>query len=135
LIGERPDNKVIDHIDRNKLDNNVSNLRYITQKENCFNHDKVKVEIPANTENRQTLVCKLYRDNNQERVKQNKKNYYEMNKTIIAEKAKHNTIEVECDECHQFRTIRKCTYNRNKRLGVNTCRCCSSVKNLQKVNL
>ena len=37
FIGERPDNLVIDHIDRNKLNNNVNNLRYITIKENLQN--------------------------------------------------------------------------------------------------
>ena len=34
FIGERPDKLVIDHIDRNPLNNKVENLRYITQKEN-----------------------------------------------------------------------------------------------------
>jgi hypothetical protein len=40
FIGERPDNLVIDHIDRNKLNNNVNNLRYITIKENLQNCNK-----------------------------------------------------------------------------------------------
>ena len=35
----------IDHIDKNKLNNNVSNLRYITQKENCKNHDRYRDDI------------------------------------------------------------------------------------------
>lgn len=37
FIGLRPDGLVIDHIDRNKLNNSVTNLRYVTQKENCNN--------------------------------------------------------------------------------------------------
>ena len=37
FLGKRPDNLVIDHIDRNKLNNNVTNLRYVTQKENMQN--------------------------------------------------------------------------------------------------
>tara|TARA_R110000823_G_scaffold168410_2_gene300757 strand:+ start:1823 stop:2452 length:630 start_codon:yes stop_codon:yes gene_type:complete len=45
FIGDRPDKLVIDHIDRNKLNNNVSNLRYITQKENCCNTDRYVTEI------------------------------------------------------------------------------------------
>jgi len=38
---ENPDNKtVIDHIDRNRLNNNASNLRYLTSQENCWNKAK-----------------------------------------------------------------------------------------------
>ena len=37
FIGERPDGLEIDHIDRNKLNNNVSNLRYITHQANIQN--------------------------------------------------------------------------------------------------
>ena len=45
FIGERPEDKVIDHIDRNKLNNNVSNLRYITHKENIRNMDRYRHDI------------------------------------------------------------------------------------------
>jgi hypothetical protein len=45
FIGERPEGLVIDHIDRNPLNNNVSNLRYITQKENTHNSDKYRHDI------------------------------------------------------------------------------------------
>ena len=38
-----PDNKpVIDHIDRNTKNNNVSNLRWCTQKENCNNPNHLR---------------------------------------------------------------------------------------------
>jgi hypothetical protein len=37
FIGERPENKVIDHINRVRTDNSLSNLRYITHKENMNN--------------------------------------------------------------------------------------------------
>lgn len=37
FISSRPDNKVINHIDENKANNSVTNLEYITQKEN-INH-------------------------------------------------------------------------------------------------
>lgn len=41
-----PDNKpYVDHIDSNKLNNNVINLRWATQKENCSYHGK-KIEHP-----------------------------------------------------------------------------------------
>jgi len=45
FIGERPSGLVIDHIDRNPLNNNVSNLRYITQKENCCNTVRYRTDI------------------------------------------------------------------------------------------
>ena len=130
FLGDRPEGKVIDHIDRNPLNNNVSNLRYISQFENCYNRVGIKEEIPIYTENRHSLVCKLYRDNNKDKLKEKKKEYYENNKETLLEKQKNNRIEVKCDECNNNRIITMCTYNRNKRLGVNTCRCCSSKKNL-----
>ena len=43
FIGERPDELVIDHIDRDKLNNNVDNLRYITQNENCKNTKTMQI--------------------------------------------------------------------------------------------
>ena len=43
---DNPDNKpYVDHIDSNKLNNNVENLRWATQKENCSYHGK-KIEHP-----------------------------------------------------------------------------------------
>jgi hypothetical protein len=45
FIGERPEGMVIDHIDRNSLNNHVSNLRYITPKENTHNSDRYRSDI------------------------------------------------------------------------------------------
>ena len=48
FIGERPPNFVIDHIDRDKTNNNVSNLRYITQQQNNFNKNAKGYRIMKN---------------------------------------------------------------------------------------
>ena len=45
FLGERPENLVIDHIDRNKLNNNVNNLRYVTQEINCQNHINYREDV------------------------------------------------------------------------------------------
>jgi hypothetical protein len=83
FIGERPTDLVIDHIDRNKLNNNVCNLRYITQKENTFNNDRVKSHIPQDTPNRQALLQKEYQLLNKEKIALRKK------EKIECEKCKH----------------------------------------------
>jgi hypothetical protein len=45
FIGQRPTGLVCDHIDRNSLNNNISNLRYITQLENCRNTNRFRDDI------------------------------------------------------------------------------------------
>lgn len=45
FLGERPNNYIIDHIDRDKLNNNVNNLRYITQELNCQNTERYRNDI------------------------------------------------------------------------------------------
>jgi hypothetical protein len=45
FLGDRPDNLVIDHIDRNKLNNHVSNLRYISFNDNLKNCDRYRNDI------------------------------------------------------------------------------------------
>ena len=46
---DNPDNKpFIDHIDRNRTNNNLNNLRWVTNKENCNNKDKPKGYIHIN---------------------------------------------------------------------------------------
>jgi hypothetical protein len=49
FIGERPDRHVIDHIDRNKLNNHISNLRYASYKQNKQNSDTFKGYIREKT--------------------------------------------------------------------------------------
>ena len=71
FISERPNNLVIDHIDRNKLNNNVSNLRYITQDENMRNTDKYMVDCKLEGIERKRYIQKK----SEEKIKQSKKYY------------------------------------------------------------
>jgi hypothetical protein len=50
FIGERPQGLVIDHIDQNKLNNNVENLRYVSQQINCCNQKCYRNDIVADTQ-------------------------------------------------------------------------------------
>lgn len=59
FIGNRPNNLVIDHIDRNPHNNNVNNLRYITQKENTHNNSKYRNDILEEGHERHKIICKL----------------------------------------------------------------------------
>ena len=88
FIGDRPDNLVIDHIDRNPLNNNVSNLRYITQKQNCHNTDKYIEDIEGEGKERNKLISKKWREEHKEELKIKKKIYKETNKEKIKEKDK-----------------------------------------------
>jgi hypothetical protein len=53
LLGRQEKGMVIDHINRNKLDNRLSNLRVITAKENSYNRTK-----NSNSNNKYKGVCK-----------------------------------------------------------------------------
>ncbi len=95
FISERPEGLVIDHIDRNKLNNNVSNLRYITQKENCFNQDRVINDIPYDTEDRRNKVIQRYNEINKDLIKQKKKEYYKKTKSIYYKRIRKNAIVIK----------------------------------------
>lgn len=45
FVGPRPEGKQIDHRDRNKANNKLENLRYVTPKENMENVDKAEHHI------------------------------------------------------------------------------------------
>jgi len=133
FIGERPEGLVIDHIDRDKLNNNISNLRYVSQNINMRNTDKYLEHIQETDPKKRAIIrTKEYAEKNREKVLQNKKIYYQNNKDKLLEYNKNNKVDVICNECNTSRTITKKTYNRGIRLGVNICKRCSSIKNLPK---
>lgn len=47
FIGEKPKGYITDHIDRNRLNNHIDNLRYCTYKENANNCGKFNSIIPS----------------------------------------------------------------------------------------
>ena len=61
FIGERPDGLVIDHIDQNKLNNNIKNLRYVTQQINCTNQKSYRNDIVADSQKeRRNIMAREY---------------------------------------------------------------------------
>lgn len=93
FIGNRPiveNTKIdIDHIDRNKLNNNVNNLRYISHKENCINTDRYNVNIEETDPKKRAIVrTQLYNSSNKDTIKIKKKKYYNDNKDDILKSMK-----------------------------------------------
>ena len=89
FIGERPEGLVVDHIDRKKLNNFVSNLRYITQKENCKNQERYIIEIEEDDKKiRKSKVAKKYQDEHRDKILARKREYYQENKEVLLQKDK-----------------------------------------------
>jgi transcriptional regulator of met regulon len=90
FLGERPEGLVIDHIDRDKLNNNVSNLRYITNQENICNSRVYRTDI-TETEPLQRRKEYMkpynqeYREANKEYMREYSKKYRQENKEYMRE--------------------------------------------------
>jgi hypothetical protein len=133
FISDRPEGLVIDHIDRNKLNNNVSNLRYTTQKENMINTNKYISEIPPDTDDRTKKLQKKYYDENKEIIYKRNKEYYQNNKhkwEVQNENRRNDKITLLCPQCNLNYEIQKKTIKYKK---TNLCSLCTSLNNLKLI--
>ncbi len=87
FIGERPEGLVIDHIDRNRINNNVNNLRYCTHQDNMRNSERFRIDILEEGNERKNKLNTEIKNNKRKdddyRLYWNKKNlgyYHEMMK-------------------------------------------------------
>jgi hypothetical protein len=110
FLGERPEGLVIDHIDRNKINNNISNLRYISFQENLKNCERYRSDIETqDKKERNKIFCAEYKLKNPNQ----KKEYYEKNKEVIKNKVleykkqneeklkKYRTQKWTCEKCNK----------------------------------
>lgn len=143
FIGERPDKYDIDHIDRNSLNNNVNNLRYVTHKENCRNTNRYRedIEEPNDKKERTKLLHKDYNEKNRDKVLLKNIEYNKKNKDLMNAKNKEKYSEefnVVCSVCNETRIIKKKMYlllvKREGGIESNICKICNSLKNLEKIN-
>lgn len=74
FIGERPNNLVIDHIDRNRTNNNVDNLRYVSQLINTHNALRYRDDIQGTRQERTHQLQIEHR----EKTRESKKYYCEL---------------------------------------------------------
>ena len=66
FIGERPDGLQIDHIDRDKTNNKVDNLRYVSGKINCQNRDSYRLDLSTDKKIRRCQTTQeCYKKNKQ----------------------------------------------------------------------
>jgi hypothetical protein len=77
---ENNENKECNHIDGNKLNNNLSNLEWVTKSENCKHRDKLGLRVRAVSKHSEEskIKMRLSRLKNDNLYKRNKLGQYEM---------------------------------------------------------
>lgn len=106
FIGDRPDNLVVDHIDRNKLNNNVNNLRYVTVTENNRNRSNYRNDIlTTDRRERQNILNTENRRKNgipQQNVGHIEKRGERLSAQILVKGKKYNATFDTKEECENF---------------------------------
>lgn len=80
FVGDRPDGLVCDHIDRNRLNNHITNLRYVTIKQNNINSSRYRTDIQEQDPVKRKAIL-------------NKLNYEKRKQKIFELKQKQPTIK------------------------------------------
>jgi hypothetical protein len=85
FLGDRPNGCDIDHIDRCRTNNKLTNLRYCTRQQNCMNTCRTRRDIlETDPKKRKRIIMTEWFNKNQDYVKQ----YKLTNKEKISEKMK-----------------------------------------------
>lgn len=81
--GERPAGLVIDHINRNPMDNRADNLRYVTPQENARNTARFRADVQLEGQERARYLAKQLRLRNLERYRAYARKYALKRKQLI----------------------------------------------------
>ena len=137
FMGERPKEEngkdyVIDHIDRNKLNNHIDNLRYITHKDNLRNTDRYRDDIKEeDPKKRNNILTKLYSEKHADEIKRKNLEYYKKNRERLIENNKtyynKNRERIKCYNAEYNEKNKEVINQKQKEYGskIITCDVCN----------
>jgi len=107
FLGHRPEGLVVDHIDRNKKNSNLSNLRYVTRGFNTLNPESSGVFLKADRRSPKKWVAVIHENNKTKTI-----GYFQTESEAIAArskargyvKARH--LKRAVHEIHKFSTCK-----------------------------